>query len=51
VENSPAYNSWPVYQVVDDKIICTYGIGEKHDIGEPARAFYVPQPKRAIKVY
>ena len=41
VENSPAYNSWPMCQVLDGKIICTYSRGEKHDIIEPARAVYV----------
>jgi hypothetical protein len=41
VENSPAYNSWPMCQVLNDRIVCTYSRGEKHDIIEPSRAVYV----------
>lgn len=40
VENSPAYNSWPMCQVMKDQIICTYTRGKHHNIVEPERAVY-----------
>lgn len=40
VETSCAYNSWPMCQALNGRLICAYSRGEKHDIIEPARAVY-----------
>lgn len=40
VENSPGYNSWPMCQTLDEKIVCTYSKGSEHDVFEPHRAVY-----------
>ena len=40
VENSPGYNSWPMCQTLNGKIVCTYSRGSAHDIFEAARGVY-----------
>ena len=40
VETSPGYNSWPMCQTLNEKIVCAYSRGSQHDIFEPHRAVY-----------
>lgn len=40
VEDSPAYNSWPMCHAVGQRLVCTYSRGSKHDIVEPHRGTY-----------
>lgn len=40
VQDVPGYNSWPMIQVVGDKLVCVYSRGIAHDIREPSRATF-----------
>lgn len=40
VQDTPGYNSWPMIQALGDKLVCAYGRGSGHTIGEDARAVY-----------
>ena len=40
VQEAKGYNSWPMIQALDDKLVCVYSRGTAHSIGEDARAVY-----------
>lgn len=40
VQDVPGYNSWPMIQALDDKLVCTYSRGSAHTIHEDARGVY-----------
>lgn len=40
VQNAPGYNSWPMVEVIGDKIVCAYSKGTKHTICEGRRGVY-----------
>lgn len=40
VQDAPGYNSWPMVQALDGKIVCAYSKGTAHTIGEGQRGVY-----------
>lgn len=40
VQDVPGYNSWPMLQAIGEKLVCVYGRGSGHTIGEDARMLY-----------
>ena len=40
VQNVSGYNSWPMIQAIEKKLVCVYSRGSAHSIGEDARAVY-----------
>jgi hypothetical protein len=40
VQEAKGYNSWPMLQLLGDKLVCVYTRGSGHTIGEDARATY-----------
>ncbi|MBR5627085.1 MAG: exo-alpha-sialidase [Thermoguttaceae bacterium] len=40
VQNVPGYNSWPMIQALDKKLVCVYSRGNGHSIDEDIRAVY-----------
>ncbi|WP_233199056.1 MULTISPECIES: sialidase family protein [Pirellulaceae] len=40
VQDVSGYNSWPMIQAIENKLVCTYSRGSGHTIGEDARGVY-----------
>jgi len=40
VQDAPGYNSWPVMQSLDNRLVCVYSRGTAHSIGEGKRGVY-----------
>lgn len=40
VQDAGGYNSWPMLQAIDDRLVCVYSRGTGHNIGEDVRAAY-----------
>lgn len=40
VQEAKGYNSWPMIQAIEEKLVCIYSRGSGHTIGEDARAVY-----------
>jgi hypothetical protein len=40
VQDVSGYNSWPMLQALGDKLVCVYGRGKGHNIGNDDRAVY-----------
>lgn len=45
VQDVSGYNSWPMIQAIEEKLVCTYSRGSGHTIGEDARAVFARTSK------